>query len=475
MEYLTDTAVTTRSMAGVPSGRGCDACRKQKKKCDQVQPACARCSRLNIPCIGAGQQRYKFKEQNVFRDGETKRMAAKKKAVSRQFPKFAATTFVEEIPRIPINSLTKLLNGFIETMKPTTDLRYNLAWSFGGFLVDIPQRLGINEALDSSVQALVDSHTSFCAGKGVTPEALMSYSRALRVLRSYLDDPVRARASETLCSVMVLLMCQRFIGVAEGDFTGHCEGAAQMLKARRYYDPNDEFESKLVLSLRGPVIFEGLLNNKIQFTAEEWKTLVENHLDGAAPEGKMMRCVAQVPSLLQRARKLRRDGVEDPTLLADAMASYKDAKDAAEELRAKYKKAQLPTEGEFSFKDPIVMAHSFYQRSFGLSLTVAMILNCVVAGIDCENPEFSAESTRYVDEILEIAGSATIYRPLGASFVPLCLMMAWVGTGDVATRKTLEAALKEYEADYAPGQAVMLTPKIEKVSRQLRLLDLDVS
>jgi hypothetical protein len=35
---------------------------------------------------------------------------------------------------------------------------------------------------------------------------------------------------------------------------GHVEGAAQILKARRYYDPADDFESKLLLSLRGPVV-----------------------------------------------------------------------------------------------------------------------------------------------------------------------------------------------------------------------------
>ncbi|KAM5445095.1 hypothetical protein MaudCBS49596_007866 [Microsporum audouinii] len=479
-------------MPGVPSGRGCDACRKQKKKvhslraadinstanderaqCDQGKPSCARCTRLNIPCIGAGQQRYKFKEETFIQNGQSKSLTARKKPVARQFPNFEAITFVEEIPRVPVNGLTELRNGFIETMKPTTDLRYNLAWSFGGFLADIPRRLGINEALDSAVQVLVDSHTAYCAGLGVTSKVLVGYSRALRVLSSYLDDPVKARASETLCSVMVLLMCQRFIGVTEGDFTGHCEGAAQLLKARRYYDPNDEFESKLVLSLRGPVIFEGLLNQKIQFTAEEWKVLVENHLDGVTPEGRMMRCVAKVPSLLRRARKIRTDGGTDETLLADAMAAYQTAKGAADELRTKYKNAQFPSKGEFSFKDPIVMAHSFYQRSFGLSLTVVIICSCVVTGIDPGNTEI-VEPSVYIDEILEIAGSATIYRPLGASFVPLCLMMAWVGTGDRATRNTIEAALKEYEQDYAPGQAVSLTPKVEKISRQLRLIDLNV-
>ncbi|EFQ99034.1 hypothetical protein MGYG_02046 [Nannizzia gypsea CBS 118893] len=466
-------------MPGVPSGRGCDACRKQKKKCDQGRPSCARCTRLNIPCVGAGVQRFKFKQEHVFntsqksQQSQSKTLTTRKKPAARQLPNFEAIIFVEEIPRLPVNGVTALRNSFIETLKPTTDLRYNLAWSFGGFLADIPRRLGVNEALDSAVQVLVESHQDFCAGLGVTSRMLVGYSRALRMLRLYLDDPVKARASETLCSVMVLLMCQRFIGVSEGDFTGHCEGAAQLLRARRYYDPKDEFESKLVLSLRGPVVFEGLLNQKIQFTPEEWKTLVENHLDGVTPEGRMMRSVAKVPGLLNRARKIRKDGGTDENLLIDALAAYHLAKGAADELRIKYNKARFPKEGQFSFKDPIVMAHSFYQRSFGLSLTVAIILSCVVTGIDPDNAVVVDPST-YIDEILEIAGSATIYRPLGASFVPMCLMMAWISTGDVTRRATIEAALKAYENDYAEGQAVVMSPRVEQISRQLRLVDLDV-
>lgn len=159
-------------------------------------------------------QRYKFKQENVFhgsqqsQQSQSKSLETRKKPAVGQFPKFETLVFIEEIPRVPVNGITVLRNSFIETMKPTTDLRYNLAWSFGGFLVDIPRRLGVNEALDSAVQALVNSHQDFCAGLGVTSRALAGYSRALRMLRSYLNDPVKARTSETLCSVMVLLMCQ---------------------------------------------------------------------------------------------------------------------------------------------------------------------------------------------------------------------------------------------------------------------------
>lgn len=50
-------------------------------------------------------------------------------------------------------------------------------------------------------------------------------------------------------------MCvQMFIGNSKTGVTGHGEGAAQMLKARGYYEPRDDFDSKLVQCLRGPVV-----------------------------------------------------------------------------------------------------------------------------------------------------------------------------------------------------------------------------
>ncbi|KAH8690741.1 hypothetical protein BGW36DRAFT_389250 [Talaromyces proteolyticus] len=49
-------------MPGVPTSTGCNTCRKQKKKCDEKQPSCSRCLRLQVPCIGSGTRRFKFHE-----------------------------------------------------------------------------------------------------------------------------------------------------------------------------------------------------------------------------------------------------------------------------------------------------------------------------------------------------------------------------------------------------------------------------
>ncbi|KAF3055360.1 hypothetical protein GL218_09636, partial [Daldinia childiae] len=51
-------------MPGVPSYQGCNACLKQKKKCDKAMPSCSRCKRLKISCLGTGNLRFKFKDQS---------------------------------------------------------------------------------------------------------------------------------------------------------------------------------------------------------------------------------------------------------------------------------------------------------------------------------------------------------------------------------------------------------------------------
>ena len=55
---------------------------------------------------------------------------------------------------------------------------------------------------------------------------------------------------------------QSFIGVKCHSAMAHYEGAAQILKARRYYNPADDFEAKLLLSLRGPVVCEEIIHSR---------------------------------------------------------------------------------------------------------------------------------------------------------------------------------------------------------------------
>lgn len=107
------------------------------------------------------------------------------------------------------NKLTSLIAAFIGKVSPLIDIRYQLLGNFGGFLEDIPCRLGTSEALDAASDVLVTAHSRFCMGHlEPNSEVLRKYSRALKSLRHSLNDPVQAQSSETLGAVMLLMICQ---------------------------------------------------------------------------------------------------------------------------------------------------------------------------------------------------------------------------------------------------------------------------
>lgn len=227
-------------MPGVPKSRGCDACRKQKKKvricfsvyllctseiqhmwltafeCDAATgTACARCRRLDIPCVGSGQQRYKFQDE-----GQKLALRNKPTHSSRPIVSHNITTAGSDRQRHnassapvilhhPYNALDKLTVSYIDNLSPTLDISIQLVGNFGGFLAHVPSRLGRNAALDSAADVLAAAYTRY-RSHGVNPnsEVLNKHSRALKALRTSLSDPVQATSSETLGAVMVLLICQ---------------------------------------------------------------------------------------------------------------------------------------------------------------------------------------------------------------------------------------------------------------------------
>ena len=204
-----------------------------------------------MSCTGSGQQRFKFKQQQFSpKSNQSGQMTLTSRSKSTETEIFSFA-----IPRAgPSSSMTLLTNSFVGTIKRSTDLRYNMWWSFGIFLEDVPRRLGNNEALDRAVDAVTTAHAGFCNRQPVSAEALAKYSYALKTLRVYLDHPLLASASSTLCSVMILLVCQTFIGYNGQMISGHAQGAASILRARKDFGPRDDFERKLFLSLRGSVV-----------------------------------------------------------------------------------------------------------------------------------------------------------------------------------------------------------------------------
>jgi hypothetical protein len=234
-------------------------------------PPCSRCRRLGITCAGFGQQRFKFKD-------EGQRLALANEptttACKNDISNINGLVIVAAPSNGLANGLTRLTSAFVSNLDPSTDISIQLTWNFGDFLCDVPPRLGTNEALDAASEALVSSYAYFLAGGvGVTPEVLLKHSKALSALRHCLDDPVKAYSSETLCSIMILMIVQvcipnppllavrcvliylKFFSFVDSNLPiSHSVGAAEILKSRGFTGPKDEFKTKLLLALRGVVV-----------------------------------------------------------------------------------------------------------------------------------------------------------------------------------------------------------------------------
>jgi len=108
----------------------------------------------------------------------------------------------------PQNELNLLIGAMVPAIRRSTDFKNSLFWTYGDFLEDVPRRLGLNEALDASAAVLVSAHADFCSNGLITPQTLGKYSQGLQKLRICLDHPVQASSTETLCAVMILIICQ---------------------------------------------------------------------------------------------------------------------------------------------------------------------------------------------------------------------------------------------------------------------------
>jgi hypothetical protein len=115
--------------------------------------------------------------------------------------------FHQALIKVPSNQTTTVTHTLVSRLE-ITDLRYDIT-CYGDFLRHIPARLGRNEALDASADALATTFSTLHMPQGYqTIDALTKYGRAINSLRLCLDNPVKARMPETMCAVYLIMICQ---------------------------------------------------------------------------------------------------------------------------------------------------------------------------------------------------------------------------------------------------------------------------
>ncbi|KAL7907148.1 hypothetical protein GGI35DRAFT_455545 [Trichoderma velutinum] len=243
-------------MAGTPSSRGCDACREQKKKCDALKPACSRCARLQIPCVGAGQRRFMFKVQTT----ASRSTRPLNRPGNREQETGGSSVIPVGHPSSPPSNAITLATGTFVSVLEVDDLRYDITgWTV--FLKEIPRRLGTSDLLDASAKTFANTLSAVQSKQPQPVKNISQFGNALHILRGSLIED-KDQIVDSLCAIYLILLCQGWLSESPGQKVNHINGIIHLLNKVSDKDWRGEFESQILVTVC--MIFESIANPSIR-------------------------------------------------------------------------------------------------------------------------------------------------------------------------------------------------------------------
>lgn len=181
-----------------------------------------------------------------------------------------------------------------------------------------------------------------------------------------------------------------------------------------------------------------------------------------------MRCLARLPDIMDRGRKLRRGDWQDSELLDDARSNYQAMLAVVGELNDRLVAVKQLMETHNLGMPSLPLDYAQRNRFYALGLSIAIMLNCVLRAIDINDSNLSEESAKFSRKILDLSEAASVHRPLGAAYIVLCLIAAWVGTTDYSVRSLVEKELSKYQSDFTKDESLS-TEALGRFHRHLNL------
>ncbi|KAL4881181.1 hypothetical protein BJY04DRAFT_61326 [Aspergillus karnatakaensis] len=406
-------------MPGVPSSRGCDACRRQKKKCDQIKPACTRCARLQIPCVGSGQRRFKFKEG---------------------YSKGQDVIVFSNTARIPSNETTDITRSFIEVLQ-VTDVRYDVTW-YGPFLETLPRRIGASPALDAAIGAL-SSAVKAVRTRQNSSDAISKYVKGWQALRTCLSDPMQTQSINTVCAIYIMMITQSWVGRPDDHFANHGQVLTQILNAAVTQAGRGQFEDTMIITLSMPVILQSIVDPTVQLGSWFW-TIAKNY---EQPKPVLNNQGGKIPSLQVHVMISIAQWIRSPALyLVDILTAYEQLVIDCRTMRSVLDKiAEFEAAG---VPQPSTRLHTKPQAAYSALLSLALVLNLMLRIFSPESLDLADEAGDLVTECIWLSELASRHRPFGVTFMPVCLAVAWVACENIAVRQQVQDILVGYEVDF---------------------------
>jgi hypothetical protein len=105
----------------------------------------------------------------------------------------------------------------------------------------------------------------------------------------------------------------------------------------------------------------------------------------------------------------------------------------------------------------------------GILLTITLGCNSILSAIRPWDTSLADDNARFCDEVLLLSEQVSPYRPLGASYLPLCLVAAYLAVEDPVKKEILHGLLVEYQGDLAGACWVIVAEAARETYTAARL------
>ncbi|KAF2667562.1 hypothetical protein BT63DRAFT_480511 [Microthyrium microscopicum] len=429
-------------MPGTPRSRGCDNCRRQKKKCDQEKPKCSRCMRLGIECTGAGQQRWKFQEQTIH--GQS--LTAQSQALHNGQP--------SQSPNANLSNSSTMTSGGLVALLQITDLRYDIS-VYGTYWDRIPRRMGTCEALDTAVAAFLQGHRNTLS-RNISIESLAAFGKALRSTQAALSDPKQAYTGNVLCAVSILAITQTMVVKPPDPYVNHTAVLAHILPGIIEQGWTSRFDHEVLITASVSLIYICIFRHDIPL--HESLTPLLRQYTGPRPwksnHGNPFRSI-EIHKLLNLPYYLREPEKYGPDIREAYAILREDIPEARNRLARLAERNSVEIELASAMKSTIEKQHARFQIVYGILLGLALFMNGLLDALsDAQDLEWPLvdECVSLREEALKLGHDMLGLRPLYGAGVLNPMIMAWTLESEQAKREELENVLAEYNEFPAPAQ-----------------------
>ncbi|OAA73914.1 C6 zinc finger domain protein [Cordyceps fumosorosea ARSEF 2679] len=269
-------------MVGVPRSTGCHLCRKRRVKCDEVKPACGNCAKYGAECPGYERSLKFVSEKHQVRTKRNRSSPGSSSSAwsvvtaggsGRSSPVSSSPSFVLE----PTPHRGQFVSTMVETARAAIEERDAsgyFSWVRFG-------TVGSYAILDGALCALATHLVGKDVGNAdMVAHSRTMYGRSLHSLQQALHHPTRWRASETLCTAILLCVFELFAGTASSDsWLQHARGIGILMEQRGAKAHRDGWDAAMLLSFRGVLIMSDLFfprGDECFLTRPEWRTVMRD-------------------------------------------------------------------------------------------------------------------------------------------------------------------------------------------------------